>query len=523
MRFAAYSSVYYRFRQLAGLAGMLYGSLLSPDAHAQTPAWQSVIASGGSGTAYARASAASPDGAVYVLGDFYDTIQLGALTLHSTKESQDVFVARWNPVTSQFVWAQCLGGPGNEDAVAMAVQDNHLYLTGTFLSDTLRFGNQVLINAAARSGRFHNDGTTEVFVARLTDLGSSAATDWALATSGVEDETVAALAVAGQDIYLTGTHQGASVSIGNQPIAPGRDSANYGPAFLARIRDDSRAGKVLWAQQLGSAGLEVKALAARGDAVYLAGTFSELDQQPTNLDTFSKAGSGGFVARLHAHDSYAEWIKWLPDYNASFTKLNAMALRGNNLYLAGAARGDTLRLDNLTVAPAHGAVFVAKLADEGPTAHFRWVRAFEGSADDEPTAIAASGSEVYVAGYFFGRQFALGAHGPVLHRRSRPSTNAIFVVRLSDEGDTARVAWATRAGIVGWHQTRPYRIHGHVYRWHRLGLTAAPVALVLPGSRLYLLGETNAALRFGQLRLRRPRGKRWVWHHHLFLARLRDN
>lgn len=122
-----------RFRLLALL---LIGSFFCFSAHAQAPAWQALLTpTPGSGDPYSQgmATAADSEGNVYLAGFFSGTILLGTTTLTSAGGA-DVFVAKWSSTGNRFLWAQRAGGPYDDGVWGIAVSENHVYLTGFFLS-----------------------------------------------------------------------------------------------------------------------------------------------------------------------------------------------------------------------------------------------------------------------------------------------------------------------------------------------------------------------------------------------------
>ena len=88
-------------------------------AAAQVPAWQSAravaVATAASTNNYSEVTATAVDAAgnVYLAGNFTNTVVLGGTTLTSLG-SYDVFMAKFNPASNQFVWAQRAGGTGND-------------------------------------------------------------------------------------------------------------------------------------------------------------------------------------------------------------------------------------------------------------------------------------------------------------------------------------------------------------------------------------------------------------------------
>ena len=80
---------------------------------AQSPAWQSAITLGQTGTGFSevRTTAVDAAGNVYVAGDFSGTLQVGNTVL-TAPGREGIFVAKWSSASRSFVWAQRAGGEG---------------------------------------------------------------------------------------------------------------------------------------------------------------------------------------------------------------------------------------------------------------------------------------------------------------------------------------------------------------------------------------------------------------------------
>ncbi|UOQ69553.1 hypothetical protein [Hymenobacter volaticus] len=116
---------------------------------------------GVAGSLYARAEAQKlvvdgPD--LYVAGTFTQTVELGNTRLTTAQSAEaknpgnsDVFIAKLHDTekAGRFVWAQRVGGPEDEGATALVLQDQHLGVSGYFFSDTLAIGTRRLANPPA--------------------------------------------------------------------------------------------------------------------------------------------------------------------------------------------------------------------------------------------------------------------------------------------------------------------------------------------------------------------------------------
>ena len=171
-------------------------------AQAQVPAWQMAIAAGGSGSRV-EATVADASGNVYVAGGFSGTISLGNTTLVSAGLS-DIFVAKWSSTSSRFVWAQRAGGADYDYAAALALNGSTVYLTGAFMG-TAGFGTASLTSTAS----------FDVFVAKLTDAGSSAGFAWAQRAGGNSGDFCYAVAVSGANVYVSGFSYSNTVALGS--------------------------------------------------------------------------------------------------------------------------------------------------------------------------------------------------------------------------------------------------------------------------------------------------------------------
>ncbi|SFQ78693.1 T9SS type A sorting domain-containing protein [Hymenobacter arizonensis] len=272
---------------LTGLLALFFLVFRLPTA-AQTPTWQSaqaVAAATGAGSSV-TATAVDAVGNVYLAGVFATTVTLGTTTLTSFG-SEDIFVAKFNPTSNQFVWAQSAGGTSLDQPNTLSVSGNSVYVAGIFYRATARFGAVTLPLA----------GTSNGFVAKLTDAGNTGSFTWVQQTSANFTSLVTALAVSGSSVYVTGSASGTSASFGAITLtsAGGRD------LFVAKLTDAGSTGSFVWAQQAGGAGSErASAVALSGAIVYVAGAFTSATASfgPLALTNPRPNAQLGFLASL---------------------------------------------------------------------------------------------------------------------------------------------------------------------------------------------------------------------------------
>lgn len=238
-------------------------------AQAPAPAWQSARAVAVATAAVAgnnpevTATTVDAAGNILLAGNFRNSVLLGGTTLTSTG-GQDLFVAKFNAASSQFTWAQRAGGTALERAIALAVSGSNVYVTGYFGGGTAGFGTTTLSNAGANTGGY------DVFVAKLTDLGSTSSFTWAQRAGGKGNDGATALAVSGPNVYVASNFDSPTASFGATPL----NSAGSYDMFVAKLIDAGSTCGFAWAQQAGGTGYETTyALAVRTSSVYVAGYF----------------------------------------------------------------------------------------------------------------------------------------------------------------------------------------------------------------------------------------------------------
>ncbi|WP_345109862.1 hypothetical protein [Hymenobacter algoricola] len=112
---------------------------------------------------------------VYVAGGVAGTAAFGPLSLTSAGLG-DAFVAKLTDAgtSADFIWAQRLGGAGNDVAFAIAARLGAVYLAGQFEETAAGLGATVLTSA----------GRSDIFAARLTDTGPAATVAWVQQAGG---------------------------------------------------------------------------------------------------------------------------------------------------------------------------------------------------------------------------------------------------------------------------------------------------------------------------------------------------
>jgi hypothetical protein len=163
---------------------------------------------GGIATDFGTSISLDPDGNVVSTGLFGGAADFdpSGSTVNFTATANDTYVSKLSGTSGGFVWAQQIGGPGNEQANAVTVDAmGNIYLTG-FFDGTTDFNP----DPTAGTGDFFltTNGGRDIFIARLSSTGSFV---WAKnignSGSGIADRDIGfSIAVdASSNVYTTGS------------------------------------------------------------------------------------------------------------------------------------------------------------------------------------------------------------------------------------------------------------------------------------------------------------------------------
>ena len=439
MRFIATSFRSAAHFQRGSFLGLLLLSGLA--ARAQAPTWQQATAVAVATSAYSNVAAMTTDAAgnVYLAGSFQGTVSFGALSLTSAG-NDDIYVAKWNPVSRTFMWVQRAGGSADDHAVAIAVSGSNVYVAGDF-KEVAAFGGTTLTNG----GDYGN-----VFVAKLTDAGTSAAFTWAQNAAGDDDDYATAIAVNGPNVYVTGGIESAAVTFGSTTLTNPRG----GNVFVAKLTDAGSTGSFTWAQQSTNTSGGINAassLVVRGADVYVAGAFSS---QPVVFGTTTLANAtttdpadsfiiinDAFVAKLTDAGSTGSFA-WAQRVGGDGEELAfALAADDAGAYVAGVFTSAQVAFGTTTLtntAPLTADVFVARF--NTGTGEFEWAQRAGGRGDEVVRAMTLANGSLYLAGNYSGQQPRFGA--TTLPATTEANLLNVFVAKLTPMGE---FAWAQYA------------------------------------------------------------------------------
>jgi|GEM_PF-1980081 len=225
-------------------------------------------------------------------------------------------------------------------------------------------------------------------------------------------------------------------------------SAGGQDGFVAKYTPD---GRNVWGKRLGGADNEqVTGIAVENGRVCVSGTF---DGRTVVLANTSYPGVGSvgtdiFVAAFFDNSPYSNVLLVQVLGSASYDYAPGLVMHGSSVYLAGSFAGASLPIGPTVLPNTTGNqgglsdVFVAKFDLGLNTLTPQWAVAAGGQGFEQATALAVSGSSVYVAGQFTGPP---ATFGPTVLTATNMSYDG-FVAKLTDAGTTGSFVWAERFG-----------------------------------------------------------------------------
>ena len=395
---------------------------------AQAPAWSTATTGGAqlAGVSTTTATATDAAGNVLVAGFFTGEVAFGSIRLTSASLSyNDLFVAKYVPATGTWAWAQRGGGSGHDYGYGIAVRNGSVYVTGAITNSLanangVTFGGTTSATSFAPQNGASSVSSPDIVLAKYTDNGTSATLNWTQVGGGTDADLGYGVAVSGTSVYLTGTILNSAANAKNVLFGGAGSTAGTAPQHgasptatadlvVAKYTDNGSSATLGWTQVGGGTAIDSgQGIAVNGTSVYVTGYLT-----------------------------------------------NSLANAGSVLFGGSGSTSGT--------APQYGAassfnrdVVVAKYLDNGPTATLGWTQVGGGTGADYGQGIAVSGTSLYVTGYL--NNSLANANGVVFGGAGTTAgtvpqsgatsfvSNDIFVVKYTDAGSAAAVAWTQVGG-----------------------------------------------------------------------------
>ncbi len=316
---------------------------------------------GGSSLDVSTGIAVDDSGNVYTAGYFQSTADFnpGSGTANLTSAGgEDAFVSKLDSA-GNFVWANRVGGAGNDLPLGIAVDNSgSVYTTGYFEGS-------VDFDPGSLTTTLTSAGNEDVFVSKLDSAGNFV---WAKRMGGTNVERGIGIAVDDSaNVYTTGFFEGTA------DFDPGSGTANLLSAgsYDAFVLKLDSAGNYVWAKRMGGSSDE----AARGIAIdgfgniHVAGSFQGTADFDPGSGTTNLASAGDYDVFVFKLDSTGNYV-WARRMGGSSTENSAgIAVDSSGNVVTTGSFGGTADFDpgigtaNLTSSGDYD-VFFAKLSPD---------------------------------------------------------------------------------------------------------------------------------------------------------------
>ncbi|MBO2007712.1 beta strand repeat-containing protein [Hymenobacter negativus] len=459
-----------------------------------TLAWTQ--AAGGTGDDQGTAVAVGTGG-VYVAGNYTNDVAnskavvLGASgTTAGTRPLKglgsyaygDIWLLKYtdNASSATLGWAQIGGGTQYDYAYGVAVSGSRIYLAGYMVLDSFDSylgrlgGDGTTAGTVVVRGATATSATADVLAACYTDNGPTATANWGQAGGGTQYDYGYGIALSGSTVVVGGYLAGGGLfSFGPASTAAVLGTPADNRAVLGKLdATDGTWQSVSATTNGGQSQVRGVALDAAGN-LFVTGYFSGIVSfGATQL--VSAGGNDLFVAKYVPGTATWAWAQRAG--GASEDNGYGVAVSGTSIYVTGSYA--TTSTNNYAVSaggptPASSASAISgvttgqtgdfwllKYTDAGSTGSYRWAQVGGGSNQDQGTAVAASGTSVYVAANFINTTTnsyggLLGGDGTTagtvrVNGATATASQDLLLVKYTDNGSTGSLVWNQVGGGTGY-------------------------------------------------------------------------
>ncbi len=264
--------------------------------------------------------AVDTNGNIYAVG--YTTItNLPSSTPYADR--RDVVIAKYEPINGDLVWIRYLGGVNDEEAHAVSVGVDGLYVSGYTKSpgSWITLGNNTLPSSSKRYG----------FLAKLDFNG---AVKYTTILGGSGDDKILAMQSVSNAIYVAGTTTSTNFCTAAHQL---NKAGGNQDGFVLKLTDYGTTYQTNWFRYVGTNTTDaVYALSLMdSNRVVVCGSTGVGGWLP-EFDEFSKAyagGTDGFIYQLNRDTGAPVWSTYVG--TASNDTAQAIASCGNTVFLGG--------------------------------------------------------------------------------------------------------------------------------------------------------------------------------------------
>lgn len=233
---------------------------------------------------------------LYVAAHYFNTSTIGSTTMPNTGTSTDALITKFTDTGTAVtpIWTQHMGGTGSDGISSLVASGSSVYVAGDFTSPSLGLGipaTTTLINQDAAAA------TSDLFLAKLVDAGSSGSFAWARQVGGAGSEQASQLLHASNALYLAGTFQGPTATFGRTVLTNVSTTDGLQDVYVARFDEIPTGASLSWAQRAGSTSYDYPySLNLLGNRLYVQGYANEA----ATFGTFTLPKASSYLATLAA-------------------------------------------------------------------------------------------------------------------------------------------------------------------------------------------------------------------------------
>lgn len=330
-------------------------------------------------------------GNLYVCGSYRVEMELGPSVVLSSAGINDGFIAKYDS-NGELIWAKSIGGNGNDACNSLDIDDaGNVILAGIF-------ANTVDLNTDSGIQNFSSNGSTDVFVIKLTSSGGFIS---AISFGGTGGDSVLQLKVDNNNDWILSGPFFNTVDF-NPGAGVNNITSNQG-AFADRyILKLNSSGIFQWVKNMNSRLVSMNDLVIDDtNSIYFGGSFTNtVDFNPdagiANLtaQSLSSVTSDGFILKLNSSGTY-QWAKDIGSTGNDY--VYAIDIDSNNdLIITGTFSGQVTFTPGVTIDESeNGSAFISKILSDGSLI---WARTFGGT----PTEIAVNDdNSIFICGFLF--------------------------------------------------------------------------------------------------------------------------
>jgi len=373
----------------------------------------------------------NPDSPYTITAEFKTTCQTPGTVSGSGRTAQAV-------VTTKNAWSVKGGGPSDGVSDMILDENNNIYITGTFQSSDLDFGNNVKLSNGGRKA--------QIYVAKYNNQGVC---QWASAGGSTEDDEVSRITVDNNgNLYIIGTIRAAGV-FGSLAIP-----AYYGSSDVFVAKLDRDIGRWVWVNTLGGGDTDFGrgiVYSSSNNQLYLSGTLKGNGNTTikrnnnANTDNYSLLDYDVFFVLCNPATGSIN----TPDVigGSGFQESSDMAVDpSGNVYLTGRFTVQFTFKNSASKLTSSGSfdIFIAKW---NITSGWEWSKKSGGAGSDESSAICIdSNKNTYITGQY-------NASNPDFNNIPSAGDYNVFWASYSSSGT---LRWSQGGG--GYGQDRMHKV-----------------------------------------------------------------